>query len=340
MIGVLGSAGRAHARLAALGSYVPPGVLTNADLERQVDTTDEWIVSRTGIRERHIAGPDQATSDLAILAAKNILSTAGVDPNEIDVLIVPTCTPDYLFPSVSAITASAIGAHRAAAFDIQAACSGFIYGLAQAVALVESGLAQKVLVVGAEVFSRVTNPQDRGTCILFGDAAAGALIVADEDHAASSGFVGFELGADGSMGDQLLIPVGGTRHPAAAGFHPDDAYLQMNGREVFKFATRVMEDSVLRLLDRLAMTIDEVDLLIPHQANQRIIDHAIGRLGIDPARVFGNLERYGNTSAASIPLALAEARDAGVLRPGMLVMMVGFGAGLTWAACLVRYEPT
>jgi 3-oxoacyl-[acyl-carrier-protein] synthase-3 len=317
---------------------VPTQILSNADLERQVDTTDEWIVSRTGIRERRIVAPGQATSDLAILAATNVLEAAQRGADEIDVLIVPTCTPDHLFPSVSAITANAIGAHAAAAFDIQAACSGFIYGLAQALALVESGLAQNVLVVGAEVFSRVTNPHDRGTCILFGDAAAGALVVRDEDGG-PSGFLGFELGADGSRGDQLIVPVGGTRHPASEPFDPDDAYVQMNGREVFRFATRVIEDSVLRLLDRLGMTIDDVDLLVPHQANQRIIDHAIGRLGIDATRVFNNLEHYGNTSAASIPLAMAEARDAGALRPGMRVMMVGFGAGLTWAACFVRYEP-
>jgi 3-oxoacyl-[acyl-carrier-protein] synthase-3 len=339
MIGVPGSSGPRRARLAALGYYVPERTLTNADLEKFVDTTDEWIVSRTGIRERRVVAPDQATSDLAIRAATNILESAGVAAAEIDVLIVPTCTPDQLFPSVAALTADAIGAHGAAAFDIQAACSGFIYGLAQAVALVESGLARNVLVVGAEVFSRLINPEDRSTYVLFGDGAAGALVVGDDDDG-PSGFLGFELGADGSKGNQLQIPVGGTRHPASQPFDPADAYLQMNGREVFKFATRVIEDSVMRLLDHLGLTMDDVDLLVPHQANQRIIDHAVARLGIDPQRVFGNLDRYGNTSAASIPLALAEARDAGVLTPGMRVMMVGFGAGLTWAACLARFEPT
>jgi 3-oxoacyl-[acyl-carrier-protein] synthase-3 len=337
MIGVPGAT-KQRARLAALGYYVPERTLTNADLEQIVDTTDEWIVSRTGIRERRVVAPDQATSDLAIEAAINILESARLGAEAVDVLIVPTCTPDQLFPSVAALTADAIGAYDAAAFDIQAACSGFIYGLAQAVALIESGLAERVLVVGAEVFSRVINPDDRSTYVLFGDGAAGALVVGDGDG--PSGFLGFELGADGSKGSQLQIPVGGTRHPASQPFDPADAYLQMNGREVFKFATRVLEDSSVRLLDRLGLAIDDVDLFVPHQANQRIIDHAIGRIGVDPARVFGNLDRYGNTSAASIPLALAEARDAGVLRAGMLVMMVGFGAGLTWAACLVRYEPT
>lgn len=339
MIGVTGGGGPRRARLAALGYYVPEHTVTNADLEQIVDTSDEWIVSRTGIRERRVAAPEEATSDLAIKACENILSTSGRSASEIDVVIVPTCTPDQLFPSVAAMTANAIGATNAAAFDIQAACSGFIYGLAQAVALIESGLASTVLVVGAELFSRMINPADRSTYVLFGDAAAGALVVADDDGA-PSGFYGFELGADGSKGDQLLIPVGGTRHPASVAFDQADTYLQMNGREVFKFATRVMEESVLRLLDRLEMTVADIDLLVPHQANQRIIDHAIGRLEIPPERVFNNLAHYGNTSAASIPLALAEARDAGVLTPGMRVMLVGFGAGLTWAASLVRYEPS
>ena len=339
MIGIPRAAGPRRARLAALGYYAPEHTLTNRDIEDIVDTTDEWIVSRTGIRERRVVAPDQATSDLAIRAAINILESVALTADAIDVLIVPTCTPDHLFPSVAALTADAIGAYDAAAFDIQAACSGFIYGLAQAVAFVESGLAERVLVVGAEVFSRLINPDDRSTYVLFGDAAAGALVIADDDGG-PSGFVGFELGADGGKGHQLIIPVGGTRHPASQAFDAADAYLQMNGREVFKFATRVMEESSVRLLARLGMSIDEVDLYVPHQANQRIIDHAVARLGIDPARVIGNLDRYGNTSAASIPLALAEAREGGVLQPGMLVMMVGFGAGLTWASCLVRFEPT
>lgn len=327
-----------RARLAALGAYVPERVVTNADMERQVDTTDEWIVTRTGIRERRYAAPEQATSDLAVLAAEDVLRNAGVDAADIDVVIVPTCTPDHLFPSVSAMTAHRVGARNAAAFDLQAACSGFIYGLAQATALVESGIARNVLVVGAEVFSKIVDMSDRGTCILFGDAAAGALVTSG-DPETTGGFLGFELGADGSQAMDLCIPVGGTRNPASQPFPADQAFLKMNGREVYKFATRVMEESIVRLLERLELTIADVDLLVAHQANLRIIDHAVKRLGIDESRVFNNLERYGNTSAASIPLALTEARDAGVLRPGALVLLVGFGAGLTWASCLVRYEP-
>jgi 3-oxoacyl-[acyl-carrier-protein] synthase III len=195
-----------------------------------------------------------------------------------------------------------------------------------------------VLIVGAETMTRVTNPTDRATCILFGDAAAGALLVRGDEET-TGGLLGFELGADGSGGDQLSLPVGGTRHPAWAPFEREDAFLQMNGREVFRFATRVMEESATRLLERLEMGIDEVDLMIAHQANQRIIDHAVKRLGIDESKVFNNLDRYGNTSSASIPLAMVEARDQGYLKPGDLMLLVGFGAGLTWGSALVRYEP-
>jgi 3-oxoacyl-[acyl-carrier-protein] synthase III len=326
-----------RARLAGLGAHVPDRVIDNAYFAERLDTSDEWIVSRTGIRERRWVTEDQATSDLAVVAARRILQDAGVGPEDVDAVIVPTCTPDFLFPSVAALTADRIGAHAAAAFDIQAACSGFIYGLAQAVALVESGLARNVLVVGAEVFSRIVDPDDRSTCILFGDGAAGALISRAQGGAA--GFLGFELGADGSRGGELAMPVGGSRRPPSSAFAPHEAYLTMNGREVFRFATRVMEESVSRLLEETGVAIGDVDLLVAHQANRRIIDHAVDRLGIDPSRVFNNLERYGNTSAASIPLALTEARDAGRLSPGDLVLMVGFGAGLTWASALARYEP-
>jgi len=327
-----------RARLSALGAYVPEQVVTNADFVARMDTTDEWIVSRTGIRERRYARPDQATSDLAIEAARAVLDDAGLPAADVDALIVPTCTPDHLFPSVAAITADAIGAHNAAAFDIEAACSGFIYGLSQATALVESGFARNVLVVGAELFSRLVDPDDRSTCILFGDGAAGALVTAG-DPGDTDGFLGFDLGADGSLACELLLPVGGTRQPASQPFAREAAYVQMNGREVFRFATRVMEETTVRILEAVGLGIDDIDLLVAHQANQRIIDHAIGRLGFDPAKVFNNVEHYGNTSAASIPLALWEARQAGVLRPGMQTLLVGFGAGLTWGATVVRYEP-
>lgn len=326
------------ARMSALGAYVPDRVVTNADFAARMDTSDEWIVSRTGIRERRYARDDQATSDLAIEGARAVLADAGLDAAELDVLIVPTCTPDHLFPSVAAVTAHAIGAHNAAAFDIEAACSGFIYGLAQGAALVEAGMARNVMVLGAELFSRLVDPEDRSTCILFGDAAAGALITAgDPDE--TLGFRGFDLGADGGKACELTMPVGGTRMPASKPFAREAAFVQMNGREVFKFATRAMEDTCRRLLDSLSLDIADVDLLVAHQANQRIIDYAVDRLGIDPARVFNNVDRYGNTSAASIPLALTEARAEGRLGPRSTILMVGFGAGLTWASTIASYEP-
>lgn len=327
-----------RARLAAVGAYVPDRVVTNSDLERQVDTSDEWIVTRTGIRERRFAAPQQASSDLGLSAARSALAAAGIEAAALDMVIVSTATPDHLFPSTAAILADRLGARNAAAFDLSAACTGFVYGLAQATALVEAGLARTVLVVGAEVLSRVTDHADRATCVLFGDAAGAALVTA-APAGAVTGFLGFELGADGSGGDLLIIPAGGGRAPLSAPPGPAAAYIQMNGPEVFRFACRVMVESAERLLDALEMTIDEIDLVVPHQANSRIIDHAAERLGIPQDRLFNNIDRYGNTSSASIPLALAEARDAGRLRAGDLLLLVGFGGGLTWGSTIVRYEP-
>lgn len=337
MIGVRSGAPR-RARLVALGAHVPERIVTNADLERMVDTTDEWITARTGIRERRWAPPEQASSDLGIIAARRILDAAGVDAADLDLVIVPSATPDHVFPSTAAIVAHAIGARRAAAYDLLAACSGFVYGLAQAAAMVDSGLASRVLVVGAEVMSHVVDPADRATCVLFGDAAAGALVVA-ADPEDTTGFLGFDLGADGAGARDLVLPAGGGRMPLARTTAPADGYLQMNGPEVFRFATRAMTGSVRRLLDALAMTVDDIDLVVAHQANARIIDHAAARLGLSEDKMFNNLERYGNTSSASVPLAMAEARDAGRLRPGDMVLMIGFGAGLTWGSAVARYEP-
>ena len=327
-----------RARMIAIGSYVPEGRLTNADLEKMVDTTDEWIVSRTGIHERRIADPGESTADLATRAAEDLLATAGVRAEDIDVLMVPTATPEYLFPSTAAVVQDRIGATNAASFDLLAACSGFIYGLAQAYALVESGLAKNVLVIGAETLSRINDYTDRSTCILFGDGAAGALIQASDDES-STGFLGFDLGTDGSGGKDLLLPVGGSRNPANMPFERQDAFLKMNGREVYKFATRVIADSTTRLLEALELSVAEIDLFVPHQANTRIIDHAVERLGIDPAKVVVNLDRFGNTSSASVPMAMTEARDQGRLKPGDLLLLIAFGGGLTWGSTVVRYEP-
>ena len=327
-----------RARLAALGAYVPERVVTNAEMEDRLDTSDEWIVARTGIRERRFAAPDQASSDLGVIAAERALAAAGVPAEAIDMVIVATATPDHLFPSTATLLAHRIGARHAGAYDLLAACSGFVYGLAQASALVESGIARTVLVVGAEALSRLTDQTDRATCVIFADGA-GAAVVTSAGPDEVTGFLGFELGADGGGADQLRIPAGGSRMPVAMAGRPSDGYIQMNGTDVFRFATRVMVESTERLLAAAGLDIDEIDLVVAHQANTRILDHAAERLGVASDRVFSNIDRYGNTSSASIPLALTEARDEGRLSPGDLLLLVGFGGGLTWASTIVRYEP-
>jgi len=335
---VVRNGSHARARLLGISAYVPERVLTNADLETIVETSDEWIVTRTGIRERRVAAPEQSASDMAAEAALNLLADTGLGVEEVDVVMVLTATPDYLFPSTSSAVCERLGT-KAASFDLMAGCTGFIYGLAQACALVEAGLARNVLVLSGEVLTRFTDYTDRSTCVLFGDGGGAALVGAGSEED-TTGFLGFELGTDGTGGAQLLIPGGGARRPSCAeDYALAEAYIRMNGREVFKFATRAMVDSATRLLDRLEMGIGEVDLLVAHQANLRIIEHAVKRLGIDPERVYNNVDRFGNTSSASIPIALAEAIQVGRLRPGDLLLLVGFGAGLTWGSTVVRYEP-
>jgi 3-oxoacyl-[acyl-carrier-protein] synthase-3 len=326
---------RARARLVAIGAHVPERVLTNADLERMVETSDDWIVSRTGIRERRISAEGEAASDLAARAAADILRRGGVAPEDLDVLMVLTATADYLFPSTSSSVCGMIGAVNAASFDLMAGCTGFIYGLQQACALIESGQARSVLVVGAEVLTKFTDYSDRSTCILFGDGAGGALVVAGEEET-TSGFLGFELGTEPAGSELLRIPGGGGRMPNAG---PNGRFIEMNGREVFKFATRAMVDSSTRLLGALELDLDAIDLVVAHQANLRIIEYAAKRLGVPEERIYNNVDRFGNTSSASIPIALSEARDVGRLRAGDLLLLVGFGAGLTWGSTVVRYEP-
>lgn len=327
-----------RARLAALGAYVPERVVTNAEMEERVDTSDAWIVARTGIRERRFAAPDQASSDLGVIAAERAMAAAGITAESVDMVIVATATPDHLFPSTAALLAHRIGACNSAAYDLLAACSGFVYGLAQASALVESGIARTVLVVGAEALSRLTDQTDRATCVIFADGA-GAAVITSADPGEVTGFLGFELGADGAGAEQLLIPAGGSRMPLAMTARPSDGYIRMNGAEVFRFATRIMVESTERLLAAAGLGIDDIDLVVAHQANSRILDHAAERLGLASERVYSNIERYGNTSSASIPLALTEARDEGRLAPGDLLLLVGFGGGLTWGSTIVRYEP-
>ena len=324
-----------RAAITGIGSYVPDRILTNDELSKMVDTSDEWIIERTGIRERRIAAPEQALSDLCRPAIEQALVQAGREAAEIDLLIVATVTPDMAFPSTGAILADDLGMPDAAAYDLSAGCTGFMYALAQAYGMMAGGLAERALVVGGDVLSRILDWTDRATCVLFGDGA-GAVVL---ERVENGGFLGFELGADGSGGPQLYQPAGGSRLPATAETVAERKHFaHMNGREVFKFATRVLVSSAEAILEKAGHRIDEVDVYIPHQANVRIIDHAVQKLGIPVDRVVVNVDRYGNTSSGSIPLALAEAQAEGRLHDGDLVLMTGMGAGLTWGSALMEWS--
>jgi len=310
-------------------------VLTNFDLEKMVDTSDEWIVSRTGIRERRIAAPETATSDLAVSAAREALAQADISPARLDLVVVGTVTPDMAFPATACLVADRLGASGVAAFDLSAGCTGFLYGCAVATGMIEAGMAEYALVVGGDVLSRITDWQDRSTCVLFGDGVGAAVLAREKGH---RGFLGFRLGSDGSGGKHLYLPAGGSRLPASAETVAGRLhYIRMNGQEVFKFAVRVTEEASLGLLEDLGLTPEDVDLFIPHQANLRIVDAAVRRLGFPPHKVVVNLERYGNMSAGSVPVALYEAAREGRVSPGDLLLMVAFGAGLSWAAAACRW---
>ncbi|WP_458126350.1 beta-ketoacyl-ACP synthase III [Paenibacillus sp. Z3-2] len=315
------------------GKYVPEKILTNSDLEKMVDTNDEWIVSRTGIKERHIAAPDQATSDLAYEAAIKALESAGMTGSDLDLIIVATITPDSSFPSTACILQDKLGAKGAAAFDLSAACSGFVYGLASATSFIQSGMYNNALVIGADCLSRITDYTDRNTCVLFGDGA-GAVVVGEVPE--GRGFKAFDLGAEGAGGGLLQMEGGGSRLPATAETVENKKhYIYMNGREVFKFAVRVMGTATIEVLRKAGMERTDVDLFVPHQANIRIIQSAMQRLELPEEKVVVNVDKYANTSAASIPLALVEAAEEGRMKAGDTVLMVGFGGGLTWGASVL-----
>ncbi len=324
------------ARIVGTGSYIPPRVLTNADLERLVDTSDEWIVTRTGISERRIAADDEATSDLAVHAAQAALQAAALDPADLEMILVATVTPDMLFPSTACILQDRLGARRAGALDVAAACSGFLYALGMADGLVKAGTARTVLVVGAETLTKVVNWQDRNTCVLFGDGAGAVVVRADEGDA---GILSTHLYADGSRGPVLMLPGGGSRHPVSqAVVDAGLAKIQMNsGNEVFKLAVRAMEDAALTGLKKHGFEVSDIDHLISHQANLRIISALGQRLGLPDHKVVVNVQKVGNTSAASIPIALDEAVRDGRVKPGHLIMLCAFGGGLTWASSLIRW---
>jgi 3-oxoacyl-[acyl-carrier-protein] synthase-3 len=310
--------------------------MTNADLAQRVDTSDEWIFSHTGIRERRIAADDEATSDLAIRAGRQALERAGLDPLELDLVLVATSTPDYLgFPSTASLVQHGLGATRAGAVDLSAACTGFVYALETARSHIVAGSARHVLVIGAEVFSRILDWDDRNTCILFGDGAGAVLVGPSAADLPPPYFAPSLLRSDGSGGGALLRPAGGTRQPLAA--TERESAVVMDGRRVYAFAITVVKDIILEILAKNGFTLDDVGWVVPHQANVRIVASAAHRLGLPLDRFYLNMERYANTSGATIPLALAEMDQAGLLRRGQLVVTVGFGAGLTWGANLFRW---
>jgi len=342
--------------ITGLGTYVPARSVTNEELSVTLDTSDEWIRQRTGIAERRIAEPGVCSSDLGIKAAREALRDAGVEPENVDLVITSTISPDQIFPATAARVAYGAGCVNAGAFDVQAGCAGFVYALSMAAGAVASGMRDTVLVVGAEAISRIIDWEDRATAILFGDGAGAAIVSgmsggstgagsAGGGAAASGvgeppghGILGFDFGGDGAGADALCLPAGGSRMPAS----PDTVaarqhYMKMNGHEVYKFATRVVTRSAKKVLDRCGYHVGDIDLFVPHQANLRIIEGAVDKLGLPWEKVYTNLQNYGNTSSASIPLCLKEARTEGRLKDGDLVLLMGFGAGLSWGACLVRW---
>ena len=319
------------------GKYIPPKVITNADLEKTLDTSDEWIFARSGIRERHIVGEEENTSQMSIAAARDAIDMAGIRPNDLDLIIVATSSPDYLTPPVSSQIQHGLGANKVGAFTLVTGCTGFVYALATAQQFIASGPYENILVVGAELLSRFIDWNDRATCILFGDGA-GAVVMQATD--VPSGVLSYVLGSDGSGGEHLILPAGGATNPPSqqtldAGMHT----LRMNGREVFKFATRVLGRALREVIRDAGLQPEDIDLFIPHQANARIIESAARSVNLPEEKVFVNIHKYGNTSAASIPIALCEAFEEGRAKVGDTLALVAFGAGLTWASAVLKIAP-
>ncbi len=316
------------------GYYVPHRVLTNHDLERMVDTNDEWITTRTGIKERRMAAATEATSDLATRAAEMALAKAKLEPTDIDLIIVATVTPDMAFPATACLVQANIGATNAAAFDLSVACSGFIYGLKLAKNLVATGAIHNCLLIGAETLSRIVDYEDRNTCVLFGDGAGAVLVGPSDQHTLQS----IAVGADGTGGHVLQQPAGGSRNPATQEtIAQRQHFIHMEGQEVFKFAISKVPEAAEQLLAKAGLDAQDIDWLVPHQANKRIIDSVTKRLGLSPQQAIVNLHKYGNVSNASIPIALAEAASAGVFQPGQRILLAGFGGGLTWGTGILQW---
>ena len=325
-----------QAHITGWGMAVPQRVLTNTELSQMVNTTDEWIFSRTGIRQRHIAGKEETTASLALKAGLDALLVANLKPSELDLIIVATSSPEYTFPATACMVQDQLGATRAGAFDLSAACTGFIYALIMASQAVQNGSIRNALVIGSETLSRLVNWQDRNTCILFGDGAGAFVVQASEEP---GGYLSGVMRSDGSGGDLLIIPGGGSANPTTVETaHDGLQFIQMNGREVFRFATRVMAQATQEAVTKAHLTMEDIKLIVPHQANIRIIEAAAKGLSVPIERCFVNLDHYGNTSTASIPIATFEALQKGLIKPGDHIVFVGFGAGLTWGSAVVQWS--
>lgn len=321
--------------LMGIGSHVPDHILTNADLEKMVDTNDEWIVSRTGIRERRVADKGEASSDLAVQASKKALKHAGITADQLDLIIVATVSPDMVFPATSCLVQNQIGATKAATFDLSAACTGFIYGISTAAQFIATGVYQYALVIGVDCLTKMVDWNDRNTCILFGDGAGAAVLGPVEK---GQGLLAFELGGDGSGGELLKVEAGGSRLPTSEQTVKENKHvISMKGREVFKFAVRAINSSIEKVLAKGGMTKHDIDFFIPHQANIRIIESAMKRFGLPKEKVVVNIDRYGNMSSASIPVAMCEAYEKNLLQQGDTIVLCGFGAGLTWGAAALTW---
>ncbi|MFH0877362.1 MAG: beta-ketoacyl-ACP synthase III [Candidatus Omnitrophota bacterium] len=326
-----------HIGIIGLGSYVPKKVLTNRDLEGMVDTSDEWIITRTGIKERRIADAHESTSVLASEAAKEALRHAKIKPEDIELIIVATITPDYQFPATACLIQNNLGAKHAACFDISAACAGFVYGLVMAQHLLAGGLYKNALVIGAEKLSGVTDWKDRNTCVLFGDGAGAAVLAPVKD----GGLIGSYLGSDGSLSELLLIPAGGSRNPTTKKTVDERLhFIRMRGNEVFKLAVKIMSDAACKALKQCDLGVEDIDCFIPHQANMRILDAVARKMGLPLEKIFFNVASYGNMSSASTAVALAEAYQANRIQPGSSVVLDAFGAGLVWGSCVIQWQKT
>jgi 3-oxoacyl-[acyl-carrier-protein] synthase III len=322
------------AQIVGWGTYVPERILTNADLEKMVETSDEWITVRSGIKERHIAAPGESTSTMGICAAEKALARAGLKGSDIDLVISASATPDYLFPATGCLIQDAIGA-KCGAFDLEAGCSSFVYGMVVGSQMITAGGYENVLLVGAETLSRFMDYTDRSTCVLFGDGAGAVVLQACKK---SYGVQAFELGADGAGCELIILPAGGSAKPATEEtVRAGDHYVHMVGNQVFKFATLTLGSCAERVATKAGWTLDEIDVFVPHQANLRIIEAAQKRLGMPMDKIFVNVDRYGNTSSASVPLAMVEAIDAGLIKKDQNIVMVAFGVGLTWAGVAMRW---